>query len=354
MNIYDYAEERKISIRRVLDFTLLTNPLGPSNKAKAAIRKALKSAALFPDPDVRYLKRYIARKEQIGPENIVFGHGSSQILEHLLMALRPVKLLVPTPLPRYYADILKKHTGQVVPFPLSHDEGFSVNVARLLSQIDGADVVVLPNPHIMTGTVIPPAHLSSIIAKVVESGKTLVIDEALTEFVGGPSFVHQAVNSGSTLILRTFSLFHALAGLRLGYAIGSQKNIEMLKDAIGTAPVSTLGAAGAIASLRDKGYYRRTESFLKEEKAYLSAKLGRVSSIGIIDTPCNFLLLKIETPAAELERQFLEREMLIEAFEDGTGRSFVRVPIRTHKQNARFGKLLERLSVPNQRPNPRI
>ncbi len=77
MDIHDYVDKEKISFRKVLDLTLLTNPLGPSNKAKNAMRAALKTISRFPDPDTRHLRRYIARKEHIGPENILFGHGST-------------------------------------------------------------------------------------------------------------------------------------------------------------------------------------------------------------------------------------------------------------------------------------
>lgn len=342
MNLYDYAEERNISIRRVLDLTLTTNPLGPSSKAKAAIRKAMKSVALFPDPEVRYLKKYIAGKEQIGTENILFSHGSSQALGHLLQALRPDRVLVPTPLPRYYAALLKRRCNRLITLPLLYSEGFSVNIEVLVSQIDGVDVVILPNPHVMTGMVLSAAHLSKIIEKVQESGKTLIVDEAFMEFVGVASPVNEAIHSDNALIVRTFSLFHALAGLRLGYAIGSSKLIGRLKEIIGTAPVSTLAAAGAITSLRDKGYYQRTEAFLREEKSYLSGKLARIRSVEIIDTPCNFLLLKVKKASAELDQRFLEGGVLIETFEDA-GHSFIRLPVRTRRENARFAKTVARL-----------
>ena len=91
MNIYDYAEAKGVSTRQVLDFTFPANPLGPSAKTKHAMRKALKVSDLPPDPRTRYLRSFIAREERIQPENILFGHGSTQILDLILVSLKPLK-----------------------------------------------------------------------------------------------------------------------------------------------------------------------------------------------------------------------------------------------------------------------
>ena len=73
---YDYAENKGLSLRQVMDFTNSANLLGPSNKAKYAARKAIKNLEYFPDEKVRYLKRFICKREHVGEENIIFGHGS--------------------------------------------------------------------------------------------------------------------------------------------------------------------------------------------------------------------------------------------------------------------------------------
>jgi histidinol-phosphate/aromatic aminotransferase/cobyric acid decarboxylase-like protein len=344
MNIYDYAAERKISIRRVLDFTLATNALGPSNKAKNAIRKALKTVALFPDPRTRYLKNYISRTEQAGEENILFGHGSSQLLAALLTTYAPERLLVPSPVPRHYAALLAGHSGTVVPIPIRADNGFRLDIDELASRFHEADAVLIPNPHLMVGTFVPFAGILEIISRIEASGPLLVIDEAYREFAREPSPVADVIRSGRTVILRSFSLFHGLAGLPLGYAIGGADIIRRVKEIVGSETVSTLAAAGANASLRDTAYHRRTEAYVKQEKLYLSGKLSRTKTVNVFDTACNFLLVKTEQPAADMERLFLERNILIEAFEEGSGSSFIRLPIRTHRENARFARVLSRVA----------
>ena len=75
MNIHDYAESRKLNLRQIMDFTSDVNPIGPSSKAKHAIRKGAKDLIFPPDEKLRYLRRYICKKEQVGEENILFGQG---------------------------------------------------------------------------------------------------------------------------------------------------------------------------------------------------------------------------------------------------------------------------------------
>ena len=348
MDIYDYGEARKSSTRGIFDFTLLTNPLGPSRKAKHAMTKALKAVHLLPDRETLHLRRAVARRAHVLPENILFGHGSTQILGLLLSRLRPQKVLAPTPLPGYLSRLLRRHGADLVPFPLCGDEHFALDMARLLPRLDGVDMLLIPSPHPMTGTVIGPDPLYEIMDRLEGSRTMLVLDEALIEYAGAASPVERAVRSGNTLILRSFSLFHALAGLRLGYALGNQAVIDLITSVIDPGPVGTIAAAGALASLRDRGFERRTAEFLKTEKAYLAGKLNRISSGSVIGTACNFLLAKVEGPAAGLQERLLQWHILVEGFEDGKGATYLRLPARTRRENARLAKALGRI-IPRER-----
>jgi len=138
-------------------------------------------------------------------------------------------------------------------------------------------------------------------------------------------------------------LFHALAGMRLGYALGSQRVLDLVAGVAEPGPVSTVAAAGALASLRDRGFSRRTAEFLAAEKAYMTAKLGLIKGIRPIDTACNFLLVAVEKPVTDLRSRFLQRHILIEVFEEEKGRELIRLPLRRRRENARFARTLARI-----------
>jgi threonine-phosphate decarboxylase len=307
------------------------------------MRKALKVVHLYPDRGTPYLRRAVAKRAHVLPENILFGHGSTQLIELLLSGLKPRKVLVPAPLPGYLSRLLPKHGAELVPFPLRGDGQFTLEMTRLLPRLHGVDMLLLPNPHPMTGTVIGPDPLCEIMDRLDGGRAMLVLDEGLIEYAGAASPVERAVGSGNALILRSFSLFHALAGLRLGYALGGRAVIDLISSVIDPGPVGTVAAAGALASLRDRGFERRTAEFLKTEKAYLAGKLSRIRTISVIDTACNFLLAKMEGPVADLQERLLHWHILVEGFEDEEGATYLRLPLRTHPENARLAKALEKI-----------
>ena len=107
--------------------------------------------------------------------------------------------------------------------------------------------------------------------------------------------------------------------------------------------MSVIAAAGAITSMKDKGYYRRTMDFLKEEKEYLADKIGRISPAAMITTPCNFVLIRIADPPSDMEERFLQQNMLIRFYEEDDGTCVICLPVRRHVANAQFVRVLRRI-----------
>ncbi|HUJ69164.1 MAG TPA: histidinol-phosphate transaminase [Syntrophorhabdales bacterium] len=343
MDIYDYIEEKKVSYRRVLDLTLLTNPLGPSNKAKIAMRTALKTVSRFPDPEARRLRRSIARIERIGTENILFGPGSTRLLDLIIAALQPRRVLIPAPVPGHHASALQRAGIDVVPLPFHKGPDFSLDVDRLMMSLEGVDMLLFPNPHPMTGTLIPPPVLHGVIDRIEGSAAFLILDEGLIEFTEAPSLLERAVQSRNLLVLRSFSLYHGLAGLGLGYVVGHESLLRLLSGGAPPFPVNAVVGAAAISSLRDKGFRERTGEFIKIEKAYLTGKLGRIAGVEVIDTSCPFVLVRLQMSARDLKKRLEERDILAEAFEDEKGMALLRASVRRHRENARFAKTLLRI-----------
>lgn len=345
MNIYDHAEEKKMPVRRFLDFTLLSNPIGPSAKARNAMRSALKNAALSPDNETRYLRRCIAGREGVEPRHILFGHGSSLILELVFACVKPRRVLVPEPLPSHYSPIFERHDARAALCAFGTSDDPFNDIPRLAPLIDDADMLLLPNPHWMTGDVLPAEAVRKIAERLGGTNKSriLVLDECLAEFTGSGYPATKAVESGNMLILRTFSLYHALAGLRIGYAIGSPQVLGRLAAVIRMGPVGSVGSAGATASLRDREFQKRTAEFIKAEKAYLIDKLDRIRGVEVKDTSCNFLLVRLAGGASWLEEEFLRKEVLVDCFDGGDGGAVMRVPVRGRRQNARFARTLAKV-----------
>jgi threonine-phosphate decarboxylase len=344
MNPYDYTEEKHMSPRHLVDFTLCANPLGPSNKARTAMRKIVREVGVFPDDKARYLRRFLSRKEGIPEGSFVFGHGSSHILSLYLQALRPATMSLPWPYSAYRTLLLEQHGATCEPLPLVRREDcFVIDPEPLLSHAAQGKTLLLPHPHDPTGATPPEGLIDNLLKAVEQSGGMLIIDEAFIEYANLVSAARRAVESSHCLVLRSLSLFHALAGLRIGYGIGHPSLIDRLTSGSAPGLVNSMALAAARASVADKGYYKRTGEYLAGEKAYVLDKLKRLPGLTVCDTPCNFVLIGLENRMPDIAGAFLKRSIFIDTFADIEGKTWIRLPMRRRPQNARFAKTLKYL-----------
>jgi histidinol-phosphate/aromatic aminotransferase/cobyric acid decarboxylase-like protein len=344
MNIHDFAEGRKLSVRRIMDFTSDVNPIGPSSKAKHAIRKGAKDLIFPPDEKLRHLRQYISRKERIGEENILFGQGSDHILSAMIHALRPTTVAVASPVSKRYRDFLTERNVEIISAPFTGAWDLPIDADSLVKAAKEADMLLLADPHDLTGTTLPAGNLASLIHEMDRQGKTLVIDESYIEFTGAASPVQEVVASKGAMIIRSFSLFYALAGLPMGYGMGPAGLVAEVGSRIMAPQISSLASVAAHASLKDKGYEQRTLRFIEEEKRFILDGLKKVSRLDVFNRPCNFLLLRINGPAPNLKDFFEKRGFMIDEYDDGKGVVYIKLPIKSHKFNARFVKTIKSIT----------
>ena len=136
MDAWDHAGQRNAPVGPMLDFTLFSNPVGPSNKAKHAMRAALKTIGRFPDPATRFLRRHLAKREGLCEENILFGEGSQRILDLLLVRSKPERVVVPAPLTPFLQRLLSRHSCETLPLPTGEEQGFIFDFGELERQLD--------------------------------------------------------------------------------------------------------------------------------------------------------------------------------------------------------------------------
>ena len=325
-----------------LDFTLITNPIGPSNKARHAMRRAIKTVNYRPDGEARFLTRYLCSKEGVAAEQVLLGHGSSHILTLLVQTLQPGSILVPSPFPTAYQALLQKHGVGIQPFPLDRASAFAINLQKFKADWRDGEAALILNPHNPTGKTVPKPDVIDLIETSERLNKLLVIDEALGEFTDRASPARRAAEAGHVLILRTFSWYHALPGVRLGYAIGHPALLDQLRSRMDPWPVNGLALAAALASMKDKGYRKRTSEFLATEKAYVIKKLEGLSEPKLHATPWGFLI-PIHPTVPNVTQLFSERGILVEAYFAAQGEEYVAFPLRSRPQNAQFLRVLQRI-----------
>jgi histidinol-phosphate aminotransferase len=316
------------------------NPYPPSPRAVAAMRQELgddgASLRLYPDPNADRLKQAVAEHFAafaLTPAHVFVGNGSDEVLAHAFMALlkhdRPI--LMPDITYSFYPVYCRLHGIDSVPVPL--DENFAIRVDDYLRENGG---IVIANPNAPTGQLLPLAD----IARLAEAHprSVLVVDEAYVDF-GGETAVALVQRLRNLLVIRTLSKSHALAGLRVGYAVGDPLLIEALeriKNSFNSYPLDRLAIAGATAALADEAYLEQTRQAVMRSRAELTAGLTRLG-FDVLPSAANFIFARHpQRDAAELAAQLRRRSVIVRHFALPRIDQHLRITIGTDAQCARL------------------
>lgn len=254
-----YAQEVQ---RKTIDLSLSENPLGCSSLvAKIMKNISINDVNLY--PDTSKLVQKIVEKFKIRESQVVLGCGSEQL----------IKLISQTFLQKNYAALVQRGS-----FSLFTKEcllaGAKIKFFQptKTTKIGRAKIIFICNPNNPTGEVLNPVIIKNIVKKASKS--IVVVDEANGEFIKD-SFIIKAVKSKNCLVLRTFSKVFGLAGIRVGFVIGNDDLIKLLRINQQQFPVSTIACKLALPALDDKVFIQKTIKFTKEERLFLISELKK-------------------------------------------------------------------------------
>ena len=317
------------------------SPLPPSPRALEAMHEAVSDALrLYPDPESTALRECLARYHGLQPENVFVGNSSDEVLAHVFVALlkhdRP--LLFPDVTYSFYPVWAKLHGIDFQTVPLDEDMRIVIDDYRR----NNAGALVFANPNAPTGI----ALLRGEIAALLEAnpGIPVVVDEAYVDF-GGETAIPLFAEHPNLLVTRTFSKSRALAGLRVGYALGSASLIDALsrvKNCFNSYPVNRIAQAGAVASVEDEAYFQASLTTIVAERETMSAQL-RGLGFDILPSSANFIFARHATAkGAELTQALRDRAVLVRHFNAPRIADFLRITVGTAEQT---GKLVDALSA---------
>ncbi len=307
------------------------NPYGPSPKVLEAVRaEAADSLRLYPDPDSDRLRAGIAAYHGVTPAQIFVGNGSDEVLAHAFMALlkhdRPI--LFPDITYSFYPVYCGLYGIDHRAVPLT--EAFEIRVDDYLAPNGG---IIFPNPNAPTGRLLGLAEVERLLAGNPDS--VVVIDEAYIDF-GGESAVPLTARHPNLLVTRTLSKSHALAGLRVGYAIGQPALVEALnrvKDSFNSYPLDRFAQAGALASIEDHAYF---ESMCARVVASRTRLVDAMTRLGfdVLPSAANFIFARHPArDGAELAAALRERSIIVRHFKNPARIApFLRITVGTDAQ----------------------
>ena len=292
--IEEVARELGMPAAQIIKLASNENPLGPSPAALQAMQHVLANINLYPDGNAFYLKTKLADKLTVQPANLILGNGSNEIIEFVGHAfLQPgVDVVVSEYCFAVYPLVTKLFGANLITVPAKN---YGHNLPAMLAAITPQTrVVFVANPNNPTGTVVSKQELMDFAAKVPPN-VLLVIDEAYIEFLSDAADFISEIRRGqksNVLLMRTFSKIFGLAGLRLGYGIGTPELITALEKIRQPFNINSIAQAGALAALDDVDHMRRTrENNTAGLKLYVDAfqKLG----LEFVPSAGNFILVRV-------------------------------------------------------------
>ena len=307
------------------------NPYGPSPKVLDAVRaEAADTLRLYPDPNSDRLRAGIAAYHGVSADHVFVGNGSDEVLAHAFMALlkheRPI--LFPDISYSFYPVYCGLYEIAYRQVPLT--ESFEIRVDDYLTPNGG---IIFPNPNAPTGRLLPLTEVERLLAGNPDS--VVVIDEAYIDF-GGESAVGLVARYPQLLVTRTLSKSHALAGLRVGYAVGQPHLVEALnrvKDSFNSYPLDRFAQAGALASMEDRAYF---ESMCAKVVATRTRLVAEMEQLGfeVLPSTANFIFARHPgRDGAELAAALRGRNIIVRHFKDPARIApYLRITIGTDAQ----------------------
>jgi histidinol-phosphate aminotransferase len=324
------------------------NPFGPSPKAAAAVKAALK-LEVYPDWTATALREKIASKYGYKPEQVICGAGETEIIPWIIRGFssRGDKVLMFTPaFPIYH--MVAENEGRVPKFVHMGDDMDFKWDQYLAAITDDVKICFITNPHSPTGRLVDNED----IRRVCRAAKKqlVVLDEAYIHFSktnGGMDLLKEFDN---LIVLRTFSKAFGLAGLRIGFGIARTEIIQPMLHLKPTWNMGQLQTAGGIAALDDDAHVQKTVDEIARMRTYVSEKIAKIGRYSIVGQPrSNFFLLKIEDQGLDSTRLFdelLKRGVIVK---DGSvsfiglGKRYMRIDVSLQKHMDRLVNALSEI-----------
>lgn len=319
-----------------LDFSANINPLGMPAGCGEAFGVSFSASSQYPDPEAWALCQAIAETEQVAAWQVVPGNGASELIYSLCQGVRPRRALVTAPAFSEYEAGVRASGGRVVHFMLREEEGFEVPVEQFIRRItDEVQLVFLGSPNNPTGCLITAGNLERIAARCEAIGAVLCVDECFLPFLEREPELSMKWKLGQyphLVVLRAFTKFYGMPGLRLGYALTGREVGERIRQCLPPWNISAPAQAVGIEALKDRAFADRSRALVREEKAFLLREMEMGLADRIYASEANYIFFKSRP---DLKDRLLEQGILIRDCENyrGLGAGYFRIAVRTRAEN---------------------
>lgn len=342
-NIYKYD-------RKMIDFSANLNPLGMPEASKKAIISNIDKYECYPDPFNRELKKAVSQFHKIDEDYLSFGNGAADIIFKIALAFKPKRALIVEPTFSEYEEALSIADAEIDYFMLKEEKGFVLDVDEVIQQIQDKhqdrkpyDIVFICNPNNPTGIPVEREKMIKLANATSKTGARLVIDQCFSEFMIEEekySVLDNIINLDGVIVLKAFTKIFAMAGLRLGYCVCSEKEVaDTISSILQPWSVSTVASKAGVAALSETGFIDETKKYIEKQRIYLVGELKKLG-IKVFDTRANYIFFRTEK---EIIKPLENKGFLVRSCANypSLDSSFYRIAVRKDIENKAFIEALQ-------------
>ena len=379
-NIYKVFREK--NLKEILDYSSNINPYGIPESLKSRIIENLEILERYPDPDYVELREKLAHLNKIDISDIVLGNGATEIIFLFMKVINPKKILIVSPtfgeyeravkateIPRDIVSLscsddnknIENKEIEIEYFELKESDDFKLNIGNLKNELEKKyDLLIICNPNNPTGKFLKLTQTEEILKECNKYDTKLFIDEAFIEFLADgmkESIINTEENKKNLFVTRAFTKFFAIPGLRLGYGMYFDKELEQkISEKKEPWSVNNIAEMAGLTVLDDTEYIEKTLKWITKEKIYMYEKLNEISGIKVYETEVNFITGKIDEKLFSeglnvkiLREKMLEQGILIRDASNFNflDERFFRLAIKDRASNDRVIKAMKEIFQTN-------
>lgn len=316
------------------------NPYPPSPKAIEAMKRAAGEVMQkYPSPTADALREAIAQTNGVKKEQVFVGNGSDEVLAFAFYAFFEEGEVIRFPAISYsFYPVYSKLFN--IPFEeVPMNEDFTLQVERFFNAEGG---VIFPNPNAPTSLYLPLEQIEQILQ--ANENKVVIVDEAYIDYAEAPSAVTLIDQYPNLLVVQTTSKSRALAGLRVGLAMGQKHLIDALvrmKDSFNSYTLDRIALSGATEAFLDTSYFEEKKEAVLQTRAKTIQEMEK-RGFSVLPSATNFIFATHEEKDAEqLYEQLRKRKVLVRYFHDLRIDQYLRITIGTDEEMEQFFRHLD-------------
>lgn len=317
------SERIKVPIEEIIKLDGNENPYGCSPKVQHAL-SSYPYYNIYPDPDQHELRKVLEGYVGVSASQIIAGSGSDELIDLILrLFIDPGdKVLNCPPTFGMYPFSTRICSGKVVSIP--RNDSFEIDVESVKKNVDErTKAIFIASPNNPTGNTTSQQD----IIEIVKMGLMVIVDEAYYEF-SGETVIPLVARYDNLIVLRTFSKWAGIAGLRLGYGVFPTKIYKHLMKIKQPYNVNISAQIAAVETLKDLTYMQEIIETIIKERSRLFSKLAGLKNFNPLPSKANFILCHIKAmDAASIHHKLQQRGIFIRYFDTPLLKDYLRISV---------------------------